>query len=412
MSKLCTVVFTGQLIPGTDPEQAAQKFAAVFKVPEDKARQLIRDGKEKALKKDVDPTAAAHYRDVLTEIGFATRIDSPDGAPSATPGMAQGKTCPKCGSPRVDNGVCRDCGILVEAFVANQSAARKAQSSPLSSPPTSLAKPAETAAASASAAGFSAANPSPNPSPNPSQAPLEPRTRPAGQGLSWIAGGWTLFKQAPTVWIGALLVLLLINIALAFVPVIGSIASVLISPVLMGGFMLGANKLNSGQPFVIKDFFAGFSTHTGSLVGIGAFYMLGSIVLTVLAILIMLGPMMSAAGGLNVQALEHNPEQLFEALGPNILLMFLVMLALIVPLFMAYWFAPALVMLNGMSAIAAMKLSFIGCLRNILPFLVYGLVSTLLMIAAIIPFGLGLLVLSPVLIASIYVAYRDIYGDT
>ncbi|MES9846088.1 MAG: BPSS1780 family membrane protein, partial [Candidatus Sedimenticola sp. 6PFRAG5] len=81
------------------------------------------------------------------------------------------------------------------------------------------------------------------------------------------------------------------------------------------------------------------------------------------------------------------------------------------PLLMAYWFAPALVALDGVSAVTAMKLSFLGCLKNILPFLVYGLATTVLGLLAAIPFFLGLLVFVPVITASIYTGYRDIYFD-
>ena len=48
-------------------------------------------------------------------------------------------------------------------------------------------------------------------------------------------------------------------------------------------------------------------------------------------------------------------------------------------------------------------------LRNILPFLVYGIIAFVLLLLASIPLMLGLLVMMPVLIASIYTAYRDIY---
>ncbi len=56
-----------------------------------------------------------------------------------------------------------------------------------------------------------------------------------------------------------------------------------------------------------------------------------------------------------------------------------------------------------------MKTSFTACLRNIVPFLVYGVVIMVLSIVAAKPFGLGFLVLGPVVIASIYTAYRDIF---
>ena len=76
---------------------------------------------------------------------------------------------------------------------------------------------------------------------------------------------------------------------------------------------------------------------------------------------------------------------------------------------MAYWFAPVLIVLHGMSPVEAMKTSFMGCLYNILPFLVYGVVAMVLFFIAMIPLMLGLLVLVPMLIASVYIAYRDIY---
>lgn len=393
MSKLCTVVFTGRLQPGSDPDQAAKKFASVFKVPEDKALRLIRDGQEKALKKSVDPAAAAHYQEVLAEIGLLTRVDADDARPSLA------KKCPKCGSNRIENGVCQSCGVLVEAYLANQSAEHKTRNTPTSPP---------TPAPSAPPPGMGGAPH--GPSANSQQPAPEPEPVPMGHGLSWIGAGWGLFKQAPWAWIGALVLLVLISLALAFVPIVGSIVSILIGPVLMGGFMAGAHEQASAAgAFRVGHLFAGFNKNTSSLLAVGGLYMLGSIILAIVAMLILIGPML--ASGMDPQALENNPELLTQALGIYSLL-FLVILALVIPLVMAYWFAPALVMLNGLGAVAAMKLSFLGCLRNILPFLLYGIVTAALMLLAMIPFGLGLLILSPVLIASMYAAYRDIYQIT
>jgi uncharacterized membrane protein len=56
-----------------------------------------------------------------------------------------------------------------------------------------------------------------------------------------------------------------------------------------------------------------------------------------------------------------------------------------------------------------MKQSFVGSLRNIVPFLLYGLILFLLSIVATLPLLLGWLVLGPVLAASLYTAYKDIY---
>jgi uncharacterized membrane protein len=77
---------------------------------------------------------------------------------------------------------------------------------------------------------------------------------------------------------------------------------------------------------------------------------------------------------------------------------------------MAYWFAPALVMLRGDEPVTALKASFNACLVNIGPMLIYSIIGVVLAIVATIPFGLGWLVLGPVFAASIYTSYKDIFG--
>jgi len=76
---------------------------------------------------------------------------------------------------------------------------------------------------------------------------------------------------------------------------------------------------------------------------------------------------------------------------------------------MAVWFAAPLVVFHDLGAVEAMKASFTGCLRNIVPFLVYGIAGLVLSVVATIPLGLGWLVLGPVVAASVYTSYRDIY---
>jgi len=97
------------------------------------------------------------------------------------------------------------------------------------------------------------------------------------------------------------------------------------------------------------------------------------------------------------------------AVALTVVLAVLVMLALLLPVIMAIWFAPPLVAFHGRGAIEAMQESFLGCLKNIVPFLVYGVVFMVLGILASIPLGLGWLVLGPVLAASAYTSYKDIF---
>ncbi len=49
-------------------------------------------------------------------------------------------------------------------------------------------------------------------------------------------------------------------------------------------------------------------------------------------------------------------------------------------------------------------------LTNWLPFLVYGLIYLVAAFVASIPFGLGWILLVPVVLLTMYVSYRDVFG--
>jgi hypothetical protein len=224
----------------------------------------------------------------------------------------------------------------------------------------------------------------------------------AGDGWVWIRGGFDLFRQNPVIWIVLFLIYLLIGMALSIVPAVGPIILNLLAPVFMAGFMLGCQALESGEELEINHLFAGFKHNTAQLITVGGIYLAGIIIIVGLVFVTTGGAMLSMAG--NAPAME-------EAAGPGVLLAVLVALTLLMPLIMAYWFAPILVIFHGLKAVDAMKLSFTACLRNIWPFTIYGLLSMVLMVLAAIPLGLGLLVMIPTMTASLYVSYRDIFSE-
>lgn len=225
----------------------------------------------------------------------------------------------------------------------------------------------------------------------------------AGQGWTWIADGFGLFKKAPVLWIALVVVLFVILVVLAFIPVLGALATFLLMPVFAGGLMLGCRALQGGGELELNHLFAGFKAHTANLVVLGAIAIVGWI--------IVLLPVVAIVGvGALAGAMRGDVAGLV-AMGGSLMLAWLVAMALSIPIYMALWFAPALVVLRGLAPVAALKVSFLGCLKNMVPFLIYGLVMLVLGIVAAIPLGLGWLVLGPVVIASIYTAYRDIYGD-
>ena len=252
-------------------------------------------------------------------------------------------------------------------------------------PPVAPASPA--APASAEAGTFSAAG----------------RAVDTGRGWEWIAEGFALFKKQPGTWILILIVLIVCSVVISLVPFIGTLANLLLMQVFMGGVMLGCRALDSGENFEVGCVFAGFKQNTSDLVVLGLLALVGWIIAFIPAILIM--------GGGAFMAMMRGGGHManFGALGLTFLLAMLVGLALALPVYMALWFAPSLIVFNNLKPVDAMKASFLACLKNVVPFLLYGIILIVLCVVATIPLGLGFLVLGPVAIASIYAGYRDIF---
>ena len=224
------------------------------------------------------------------------------------------------------------------------------------------------------------------------------RVVPAGAAIEWLRFGWDLFTRAPGAWAVMALVFLVLTLAVAMVPLAGALASHLLLPLLVAGVLQAVRRQEEGGKVELNDLFAGFSRETTGLVVVGLCYMLGWFGILAVGMLIGGGSLVggAATGGFGVAI-------------AGVLLAVMISLALAVPLFMAFWFAPALVYFNHMQPVPALKASFSACLKNILPFTVLGLIMGVLFFVAALPMGLGFLILLPVSFAALYASYRDIF---
>lgn len=223
----------------------------------------------------------------------------------------------------------------------------------------------------------------------------------AGRAVEWLRGGWQLFSLNPGIWVALGLVIMVTVLVLGMIPVIGQLAITFFMPVLGAGLLLGCRSLREGGELRFDHLLAGFKQNTANLVMVGMLTLFGFMVIGVLVFLVgggaaLTGVAMGTGRGLGV------------AFG-GMLVAGLLMLALSVPLSMAVWFAPALVVFKNTPPVEALKISFFACLRNVLPFLVYGLILLVLAIVASLPAMLGWLLLCPVLIGSHYTSYVDLF---
>jgi len=231
----------------------------------------------------------------------------------------------------------------------------------------------------------------------------------AGQGWNWIVEGWRLFTKAPGMWIVMLLIYLGINIVLSFIPLVGSLATTLIAPALVGGMLYGAASLDRGEDLAIPHLFRAFQDQgrLGPMLTLGALLLGCYVVMGLIIAGVIFG---GVIGGGALSGNMSEEQMMGLALGSG-LIFALVLLVFSFLIAMALFYAIPLVMLGSQSPWSAIQDSFSACLTNLLPLVVFGLIYLVLAILAVIPLGLGFLVLVPVTFAAIYVSYTEVFPD-
>lgn len=233
---------------------------------------------------------------------------------------------------------------------------------------------------------------------------MEMRTVAAGRGWEWLVEGFRIFRKQPLTWIALVAVMIVIWIASMMIPMIGPLAISLLSPVFFAGLMLACRSTDQDAESEFSQLFAPFKTHASPLVTVGGIYLVGNI--------ITVGIVFAVAGGAALPALMGKTGGDIETLRAavrSLMLGLTVGMLVFLPVLMAVWFAPLLIVFHNTSPVAAMQTSFTACWRNTLPLLIYGIAIIVLWIIATIPLMLGLIVLLPVLACSVYASYKDIF---
>jgi hypothetical protein len=221
----------------------------------------------------------------------------------------------------------------------------------------------------------------------PVDAPIKSRVAAAGAGATWWAEGWRMFRSHVGTWVGIVLVYFVVSLLLNAVPHIGAVAEWLLTPVFLGGIMLGCDALQRGQPLRLSHLFDGFKgPHFVSLLLVGVF----NLALCLLAIVVggaVLVAGIGMSGLLNFANLATDPWQMWRTLGFTYFSLIALAATAFAVIAMANWFAPALIVLRDAKPLAAMLASLRACMRNWLPFFVYGVLGIVITIAAMAVFA-------------------------
>lgn len=380
-----TLIYTGKIDEGKNLEDVHEKLAEVFKTDIERISRMF-STKRSIIKKNADRATCQKMLQLIQNAGAICVIESDD-APveeTAAPRPKPEPTLPPASEPK---------------------RAPAPQANPYAAPQSELKT-----RTGQDALGFT-----------------DPQKRPAGNGASWVMAGIALFLKRPFKWIGIFFVYMLVSILVQIVPIIGPLIQSLLNPVYGGGLMIGAKELEETDELPLECLFRGFKSGFGQLVLLGLIFLCALVVCVIISVVIGF-----AAMGIDFSNLQN---QMTHGTPPIIpfLIMFLLIIALTMPLIMVFWFAPALIAINEKPVFDAMGLSFKACMRNVLPFLVYSLVVLAVLIGVFMAVGLiaaifggtsgsgvGMIIpailfiflglsIMPVVLLTIYTSYKDIF---
>lgn len=206
------------------------------------------------------------------------------------------------------------------------------------------------------------------------------KTVDAGAGINWLQGGWVAFKSGGPLLIGMVVVTLLMVLVLSQIPWLGSLLSPVVGTFLFAGMLISVRGMAAGRVMQFEDLWGAFGNQDKM------------VHLAIVALVPTLGELLRSA----------LPSGFFGWILGSIIGLSVLALT---------YFALPLVLFRNMEAPQALKASFDGVLANTPAVIVFWLICILLALLAILPAGLGLLVLVPVLIGAAYEAYAEIYGD-
>jgi uncharacterized membrane protein len=204
-------------------------------------------------------------------------------------------------------------------------------------------------------------------------------------------------------WMGLSAGWMLITLALVLVPVVGGVAANLLQPVFFASFAIAARKQLAGEAPEMGDLFLGFKRPLRPLVNLGAILLLAEIGIFFLMSLLGL------PGVGDSDEIVTVTDYVKALDGKEWIL--LVGLALTAVVKGALWFAPALLAFHELSTAHAIRWSLFAALSNVGAMLAYGIALTVVFVAGALPWGLGLLVVIPMMVASTYTGYADVFEE-
>ena len=230
-------------------------------------------------------------------------------------------------------------------------------------------------------------------------------------GLAFSQGG-ELFKAHMGILIGSFLLFMVLIMATASVPFVGSCVQITLQGPLLGGFFILILNLVRTGAASIGDLFKGFESFGGLF--------LVTLVQTLIVTLIILPGIALMVGGFVMEVdfgdiQWQNDEAVLKALGAGLLhpltiLGFLLMFLLSLVSFALIFFPLPLLADRKLGFSEAFGLGFQVSKRNFFPILKLIIIGSLVMAVSLIPCGLGLIFAGPWFYAVMAQAYEQMFS--
>jgi len=240
------------------------------------------------------------------------------------------------------------------------------------------------------------------------------------RGARWLGDGWRLYRAAPLGWLALVFAYWLLVTVVSLVPYAGLAASAVMVPALSVGFMAAARAAERGARVELGLLFDGFRQAPAPQLALGVAYLLCLAALIAASGLVdggALARMLLTGGRPEAEDIESGR---FGGAAATLALLY-------APVMMMFWFAPPLAAWHGAPPAKALFFSAAAFLMNWRAFATYGaaclaatfvLSGAMLLCAAALrvpPMALVtpvLIVLLPLLFASFYASYRDVFGPS
>ena len=247
---------------------------------------------------------------------------------------------------------------------------------------------------------------------------MQARQLPARHGVLWLLAGFQLFRRSPplltALTFGYLFAVLFLNL----LPIAGPFLLALALPTITAVIANGVRTLEQGRMVGRATLLHGLAENRIALLHLGGLHVVATVAVLAISVLVEGGPK-------SLSSLEDaDPAEMLGMLAR--------LLLIAAPVLTAFWFAPLLTAWDGVPALKSVFFSFVASLRNWRAFTAYGLaiagvgvvIPGLLMLAAgsispvllnVVSVALRMLlffVMAPVLMASVYLSYRDVFHGT